>query len=269
MVHREKRLAVALLLLLKLDFRLHHIAAWHLAEPFLLPGDFQEPCRLRGRLLRRRVLALGGDQRVVVARDCHGETTPGDVEPRLRRRFGGLRFVHRRQRDDVGGQFLVYDRPRAVHFDAVQRYVAAVRVHAVRLIAEILRRVAERRQQSRLRLIPIGAGDAGLGGGRLKLRVVLIRALERILKRQNERRTGRRLRVDERQRRADLLLPGGRGDQMLTVLGGHARCAQADDRDDQAAGRFPHLPTTRTLNVSGRYEARPPVCDGWVVAVGR
>ena len=101
----------------------------------------------------------------------------------------------------------MHHRPRAVHFDAVQRNEAAVRIHIVRRrrIAEILGRVAERRQQSGFRLHTVLAGNVRFGAGGLQLRVELLRPLERILECHHERRPGS-TRVDERQWRGCLHL---------------------------------------------------------------
>src|SRR5262249_3773468 len=71
---------------------------------------------------------------------------------------------------------------------------AAVRVDAVRLVADVLRRVAEGRQQRRLRLHAIAARDLRVGDRGLELRVVLLGAVEGVAQREDQRRARRRAR---------------------------------------------------------------------------
>src|SRR5262249_15101725 len=239
-----------------------HVAARDLPRPLLLLRRLQKAGRLLRRRLRGRVLPLRRDEPVVAARDGDAEPALRDLQLRLRDRLERLRAPQRRRHDDVRRQLLACDAPGAIHLHAVERDEAPVGVDAVRRVPEELRRIAERGEQAGARLHAIVARDGGVADRRLKLAVVLLRALQRVLQRDCERRPRRARGLHERQGRTDRRLILRRNDRRRQEQrGGRER----PPGDRQRA----HLPTTRTLNVFGRYDARPPPVDGAVFAVGR
>ena len=111
-----------------------------LSQALLLLRHLQEARGLPRALLRGRVLSLRDNQRVVVrvtvtARPrCAISSLAGGYRLRGRARARAAFPSARSARISC-----LHHAPRTVHVDAVHRDEAAVRIHAVRLVAEILR----------------------------------------------------------------------------------------------------------------------------------
>ncbi len=198
------------MLLLILNLGLHDVAAGHLAETLPLLAGVEKTLGLFSRELSGGVPPLGDDQRVVVPRHRDGEPALRDLEPGVRQRFRRLRPLIGCPQQGLCGEFLVQHRPRAKDVDAVVGDKSAARQRSA-LRAEILGGVAQRREQRRLRLRPILAGDLRVGDGGSKLGVVLFGALERVVQGHDRRRGGRPLRTNELERTGRHILRTGSG----------------------------------------------------------
>ena len=164
-------------------------------------GNVEEALRGRHCLLRGRVAMFRRNERVVALCDRDRETAARDFEARLGQRLTGLRAFDRCPEKRARRHLPTRDGPLSIEVDAVVGDETARRQRCVALGAEILRGLAERRQQRGACLHPIFARDLRVGRRRLELRVESSRSFERVLERDDRRWASLRFGLRQHQRR--------------------------------------------------------------------